>query len=397
MPLFPPRQRVENKLRHKGVQSVSHVTVNGVVQLRRIYWLSGQSGRDDTIDRVIGIAAERVSTGVRKMCCQVGINQQGFARAAGHLKHLAQLDISRERLRNIVESEGMLVCRMQQKGLLPPGFGPDDCRLGKDGPSRIYVGTDGVMVPMVTQKEKDKRRKNRRPKRSGGKRRRMHRGADNAYKEFKISVMYDESNEHKDVFATSGNHEVLGRLLRRQAARLNLTAFDEKAGLADGADWITKQFRIRLPMLDARMLDFFHFSEHVWSAANVCFGQATDLAGGFAGEVLHIAKHQGPTALLDRLMEERKKYRSRTRRKSLDDLIQYIAKRFEMCDYPKFIAGGWQIGSGPTEAMCKVLTYRLKGPGMRWDRPAADAIMALIALQQSNSWKGYWHLQKQAG
>jgi hypothetical protein len=285
---------------------------------------------------------------------------------------------------------------MQQKGLLPPGFGPDDCRFGKEGPSRIYVGTDGVMVPMVTEKEKDKRRKNRRPKRSGGKRRQMHRGADNSYKEFKIAVMYDESNEHKDVLATSGNHEVLGRLLRRQAARLNLTAFDEKGGLADGADWITKQFRIRLPMLDFRMLDFFHFSEHVWLAANVCFGQATDLAGEFAGEVLYIAKHQGPTALLDRLMEERKKHRSRARRKSLDDLIQYIAKRFEMCDYPKFIAGGWQIGSGPTEAMCKFLTYRLKGPGMRWDRPAADAIMALIALQQSNSWKGYWRLQKQA-
>jgi len=27
---------------------------------------------------------------------------------------------------------------------------------------------------------------------------------------------------------------------------------------------------------------------------------------------------------------------------------------------------------------------------------AADAIMALIALQQSNSWKHYWRLQKQA-
>ncbi len=67
-----------------------------------------------------------------------------------------------------------------------------------------------------------------------------------------------------------------------------------------------------------------------------------------------------------------------------------------MCDYPKFIAGGRQIGCGPTEAMCKFLTYWLKGPGMRWNRPAADAIMALIALQQSNSWKRYWRLQKQA-
>jgi len=365
------------------------------MRLHRIYWHSPQ-GRDDTVDRIVGLAAERVSVGVRRMCCQVGISQQGFARAAEHLKDLAQLHISRERLRQIVESEGKVACQIVQKGLLEIGFGAEDCKTGIDGPSRIYVGTDGVKVPMVTQKEKDKRRKNRRKKRSGNKRRRMHRGADNAYKEFKIAVMYDESNENRHVFATSGNHEVLGRLLRRQAARLKLTEFDEKAGLADGADWITNQFQTKLPMLDDRILDFYHLSEHVWSTANTCFGQGDEQAGEFASEILHIAKHQGPTALLGRLMEERKKYRSKTKRKSLKDLIQYIAKRFKMCDYPKFIEKGWQIGSGPTEAMCKVLTYRLKGAGMRWDRPAANAIMALIALQQSNSWKSYWQLQKQA-
>ena len=91
MPLFPPQNRTRNKLRHKGMQSVSHGTVNGVVQLERIYWRSPQNGRDDTIDRIVGVSADRVSIGVRRMCCQIGISQQGFARAAEHLKHLAQL------------------------------------------------------------------------------------------------------------------------------------------------------------------------------------------------------------------------------------------------------------------------------------------------------------------
>lgn len=100
--------------------------------------------------------------------------------------------------------------------------------------------------------------------------------------------------------------------------------------------------------------------------------------------------------LLSKLIDERKKYRSKIKRKSLKELIRYIAHRFELCDYPKFIEQGWQIGSGPTEAMCKILTYRLKGAGMRWDRVGADAIMALIALEQSNTWKSYWDLRKQA-
>ena len=95
-------------------------------------------------------------------------------------------------------------------------------------------------------------------------------------------------------------------------------------------------------------------------------------------------------------MDERNKYRSKVKRRALKELICYIGRRFEMCDYPGFMENGWQIGCGPTEAMCKVLTYRLKGSGMRWDRPGADAMMALVALQQSDTWKTYWDRPKQA-
>ena len=364
--------------------------------MNRIYWWSAKDGRDDTIDRLIGIAAGKVSLGVRQMCCRVAVSQQGFARSSEHLKHLAQLCVSHERLRQIVESEGQLVLEVQRKGFLSAEFSVEDCKTSPKGPKRLYVGTDGVMVPMVTEVEKNKRRKARGPKRAGSKRRRIHKGADNAYKEFKIAAFYNESNEHRQVFATSGNHEVLGRLLRREAKRLKITDADQKVAVADGAEWIRKQLENKLPMLDSQILDFYHFGEHVWAAANICFNQGSDKAKEFASEILHIAKHEGPAVLLSKLMDERKKYRSQTKRKLLKELIRYIARRFEMCDYPKFIEQGWQIGSGPTEAMCKVLTYRLKGAGMRWDRPGADAIMALIALEQSNTWKSYWDVRKQA-
>jgi hypothetical protein len=388
--------KTKSKFRHKGKQSVDHSTVNGVVNVNRIYWWSAEVGRDDTIDRLIGIAAGKVSLGVRQMCCRAAVSQQGFAKASEHLKHLAQLSVSYERLRQVVESEGQLVLEVQRKGLLSAEFGVEDCKTSPNGPKRLYVGTDGVMVPMVTEAEKNKRRKSRGPKRAGSRRRRMRKGADNAYKEFKIATFYNESNEHRQVIATSGDHEVLGRLLGREAKRLKITDADQKVAVADGAKWIRKQLESKLPMLDSQILDFYHLSEHVWAAANTCFEQGSDKAKEFASEVLHIAKHQGPTVLLSKLIDERKKYRSRARRKSLKKLIQYIARRFEMCDYPRFIEQGWQIGSGPTEAMCKVLTYRLKGAGMRWDRPGAEAMMALIALQQSNTWKSYWNVRKSA-
>jgi len=40
-----------------------------------------------------------------------------------------------------------------------------------------------------------------------------------------------------------------------------------------------------------------------------------------------------------------------------------------------------------------VLTARLKGRGRRWDRPNAEAIMALAAVEHSRLWATYWQQQ----
>ena len=67
-----------------------------------------------------------------------------------------------------------------------------------------------------------------------------------------------------------------------------------------------------------------------------------------------------------------------------------------MLEYPSALARGWDIGSGPTEAMCKNLTLRLKRPGMRWDTDHAAVMMNLIALRESGQWAGYWEKRRAA-
>lgn len=334
--------------------------------------------------------------GVRQMCSRVGISQQGFRKAAEHLHHLAQIRISHERLRTIVEREGQKVLQAQSKGQIETSLTPEQCKTAPDGPTRVYIGVDGVKVAMVTTEEKVKRRKKRGPKRKGSRRRVMRSGADHCYKEFKIATFYDQPNEYRQVIATAGDHQVLGRLVRRQAARLGLNRFDQRLAIADGADWIYNQLTGKIPTLDEFILDFYHLSEHIWLASNSCFGISSQEAACFASELLHLAKHQGVTEVLLILASMRKRLRSRGKRKALQELINYIAKRIGQCAYPRYISEGWQIGSGPTEAMCKVLTYRLKGSGMRWDRQGAEPVMALIALEQSNAWQSYWQSQNLA-
>jgi hypothetical protein len=67
-----------------------------------------------------------------------------------------------------------------------------------------------------------------------------------------------------------------------------------------------------------------------------------------------------------------------------------------MLNYTEFRAKGYEIGSVPTESFCKTLTIRLKGSGMRWDKPNAEAIMALAAERQGHRWQAYWEIQKAA-
>lgn len=61
-------------------------------------------------------------------------------------------------------------------------------------------------------------------------------------------------------------------------------------------------------------------------------------------------------------------------------------------DYPTYRAQGWDIGSGPTEAGCKVLGGRLKGSGMRWTESGSAEVAALRALYASGEglWDAFW-------
>src|SRR5438067_2373869 len=85
--------------------------------------------------------------------------------------------------------------------------------------------------------------------------------------------------------------------------------------------------------------------------------------GDAAGGVLHTAKHDGYGPMWEALVSWRSKLRGARKRNGADQLLEYVACRHEMMDYSGFLRKGWQIGSGPTEAMCKTTTRRLKGSG----------------------------------
>jgi hypothetical protein len=332
------------------------LTVNGRVRLWRRRWHSPGDGTTTPLDRWIDAVEGTISRGVREMACRLNGDGKNFDKAAANLARTAQVALSGETLRALVEAEGRRVVQAQKAGRLPVNWSAADCQTSS-GTSRVYFGSDGVMVPVVSDTEKRTRRDRIKAqrRRRGQKARPLparKRGADQKYKEFKIVAYYDETQDHRLVSGTRGDRDVAGRLMRREASRIRLDQADEKVGNVDGSPWIRNQVQQQSLPLDVLGLDFYHLGENVHKARREIYGDEDEAGQQWAGTLLHTFQHQGYEAAWE--------------------------------------TKGWQIGSGPTEATCKTLTARLKGSGMRWDGDNAEAVMGLEALYQSGQWDEYW-------
>jgi hypothetical protein len=405
--LFPPPKAPDGRrLRNQGRDLHTVLTINDRLELERTRWYSPAAGGLTPADNWLDVAEATVSLGARELACRLNQGARSFAKATDNLARAAQIRMSDERLRQVVEAEGKAVLTAQKTGRLTIPWTAADCRL-KDatgratGPTRVYLGADGVKVPLVTEGEKVKRRTAVKQKRRqrGKKCRplpRAKRGADGRYKEFKIVTYYDQAQAHRHVVATRGDHRVAGKLMRRDASRIRLDQADDKVALVDGAPWIVNQIEGQSLPLDDVGLDFYHLSDNVHKTRRVVFGEdpagAKDTPGQrWAAAVLHTAKHEGYVALRDQLLAWKGTWRGAKQREA-GRLLEYVTDRGPMIKYPEFLAQGRDIGSGPTESMCRATTERIKGVGMRWEADHAEALMALEALDQSGEWKVYWSL-----
>lgn len=264
------------------------LTVGGSIRIERRYFWTPRCGGTYPIDEVIGIAAGSISAGAADFCCSMG-SAQDFERAAEDLARIGGLRISKETLRQLVESAGQQVGIARASGALPPAWSADQAQVADTAKTRVYVGADGVKVRTVTQAEKDKRRHEHAVRRQQRGRSGVGNvkplppprpGADEAFKEFKIGLLYDQGKIRKHMFATEGNHEVFGRLLRQHADAIELERAIEQISLTDGGPWIRNQILLHLKNLKATLLDFYHLSEHVWAAARCCLGEGQEASTG---------------------------------------------------------------------------------------------------------------------
>jgi hypothetical protein len=375
------------------------MTINGEIEVsRNYYWAKGQGVFP--ADAALNIDSYGHSAGTREAVSLLGMTTE-FRGAMATIKRLSGINLCAETIRQVTLREGARIAEAAHQGTLSPAFTPAQATTGPvafHGPTRLYLGVDGVLIPTVLQREKDQRRQQHITQREQREKTGItsskplptpRTGSDQRYKEMKLGYFYDQDGEHRHAFATSGDHKVFGLLLKEQAARVGMSKVDQRISLTDGADWIKWQIYANTPTLTATLLDFYHLSQHVYATALLCLGDTPE-AKQWVSERLHEFKHRGAAEPLGAIEALGKQVRAKSKRESVRRLKNYITERLDMVDYPAAIAHGWHIGSGPTEAMCKNLTLRLKQSGMKWDAENAAHLMTVIALYENGQAPAYW-------
>jgi hypothetical protein len=397
--LFPPGDDPNGprlRWRDKGTQTIHAITVNGAIAIRRRVWWAAAQGCRAPLDEWLGLA-QKYSQGVREMVCRIGLDGS-YRKARADLDRLSQIRLSYQTVRAVFQREGHQVHAATQTGQLKPTFTAADCQAPGPDSTCLITGADGFQVPLITDDEQRRRRekakqRRRRLRQKGHDLRPLPprpKGAEQRWKEAKLVTFYDPRGRHQHTAATTGDCRAAGRLMRHHAAQLHLDQADRKYSVSDGAEWIRRQYQQQLPMLDAMILDYYHFRDHAVGCAQTLYGEGTDMAREWRKAFCTTMVQVGPLEALTQLGDLIKTHRG-VKRQALGALQGYIAGRTEMLEYPRYLAEDFAIGSGPTESQCKGLTARLKGRGRRWHTQAIEAHLAISCLySNTGQWAAYW-------
>ena len=171
-------------------------------------------------------------------------------------------------------------------------------------------------------------------------------------------------------------------------------------GIADGAqgnwDFLERHTEVQV-------VDFWHAVEYLGDAAAVLFRGQEGERRVWLDEMCHILKHEVGGA--GRVIRELKsKARARPWAKESEEVgaaVRYFTNRHAegRMNYAARVAVNDPIGSGVTEAACKVIVkQRLCGSGMRWKEEGAAAVLSLRCLTYTpERWEQFWSKVDQYG
>lgn len=347
------------------------LTVHGAVQVRRAYYYCGRC-RQSLIpyDTALGLIDE-LSPGLLPLVCLAGTLAPFADAAEDVLRRFAGVRVSPSTVLRCTEGAGERLRAQQKEGRMvqPAQAEPKwTAPRAADQPA-AYVGLDAFSVPMQGP------------------------GAGQAeHRMLYTALLYTPQKEHTR-YLVEFELDALAEQVRAQARAVGVAQVSELIAVTDGGSGLEGALQRHLADNLTTILDWYHAAEHLCDFAKVWHPRDEAARTRWQQEAQGILYEHGGEALLAHLREIELPPRTpREVREELRQLIGYFEHNRHRTDYPTYRRKGWDIGSGPTEAGCKIIGARLKGSGMRWVEDGAATVAALRALYVSGGklWDGFW-------
>jgi len=169
-------------------------------------------------------------------------------------------------------------------------------------------------------------------------------------------------------------------------------------GLADGAidNWTFLE-----PYVDESILDYWHVCEYLTKASKAYSRSTYEKKEWLKNARKRLKEEPGAAkALLEEIKGFRKKRKvGKKAKEELETAITYFTNHLHQMDYYTYAAKNYPIGSGVTEAACKVIIkQRTNQSGMRWYIDRSQKILNIRALHRTKGrWKQFWKYIDQLG
>lgn len=351
----------------------------GDVSLNRCYYHCRTCGRGHVFwDRTLGLSQHRLTPAASQIVALAGAKTSFAEASQTELRKLAGLRLSESTVERVTEDAGQRLAQLLE----------DKQTLGNDevwpwqrdaqGRTCAYVSLDATGV------------RQQGPKGSLAEGRMAY-----------VGMIYNPSSPHdprklpwRQTRYLAGFYGLpqLGLQLRRQAAQVGWDEAQQQIALTDGGSGLEEFLQVNFPRA-VRILDFWHAKEHLTEFSLAWCPDDEPRRKRWLDEQCHRLKHEGGAAVLEQLESLNVGNRSAAVQEAHRVHTQYFRNHVSRMDYPRYLAQGWQIGSGPVESACKtVVGARLKGSGMRWGEEGSDAVCHLRALHlsQPGQWEAFW-------
>lgn len=345
--------------------------MHGVVKVRRAYYYCGRCKQSFIpYDDALGLVDE-ISPGLMPLVCLAGTLLPFADAAEDVLKRFAGVRLSASTVLRCTEAAGERLRAQHKDGRMvqPARPEPKWTAVREAGQPAAYVGLDAFSVPMQ--------------------------GVQASRAESRMlytALLYTPKKEHTR-YLIDFELDALAEQVRSQARALGIAQVSELIAVTDGGNGLEEALQRHLAEDLTTILDWYHAAEHIGDFARLRYAHDDGARWQWQQQARSILYERGGEALLAHLGAIELPPRTPSEvHEELRKLIGYFENNRHRTDYPAYRHKGWDIGSGPTEAGCKIIGERLKGSGMRWVEDGAVTVAALRALYVSGGhlWDGFW-------